>query len=77
MPIKLIKKCKKFMKWHKKKKKNKNDKRRIYKKRNTISMKSGKLLNLKKFSIEKNEDLYEDSYLDIYKIKIVYLLIDF
>ena len=45
--------------------KNKKDKRRMYKKRNTISMNPASLLKLKKFSTDKNEDLYEDSYLDI------------
>ena len=45
--------------------KTKKDKRRSYKKRNTISIKSANRLNLKKYSTEKNEDSYEDDYLDI------------
>ena len=37
----------------------------MYKKRNTITFIPDKALNFKKFSIEKNEDFNEDSYLDI------------
>ena len=43
--------------------KDKKNKRRILKKRNTLSVKSVRLLNLEK--IEKTEDIYEESYLDI------------
>jgi hypothetical protein len=38
-------------------------KKRMFKKRNTLSVKSVRLLNLEK--IEKTEDIYEESYLDI------------
>ena len=45
--------------------KNKKDKRKTYKKRNTITFIPDKALYLKKFSTEKNEDFNEDSYLDV------------
>ena len=45
--------------------KNKKDKRRMYKKRNSMSVKTDRRLNLKKFSTEKNEDIDEDEYLDV------------